>query len=726
MIAGVLEVQMMANLARFQADMTSAKGMAGTAMKSIESAVESAVHALEMLGVGLSIGALIEHTKAILEAGDAMNDLSQRVGIAVQDLAKYELATAQSGTTMEALAKGVKGISVNLLEHGDALKKAGLSATTADGAILQLADIFKSMPDGMEKTALAVKMFGKSGMDLIPMLNMGSEGLKEAADKSAKYAATMSALAPQADKFNDNMAELGMLSKVAGMSLVSDMLPGLIAVAKAMSEAAQEGGMFKAAFTGLNELAWESWGRSLEILRLKANAWFAELEAKKQHFLWGDNAAAGDYQNQANEAYLRIQQLAASAPKAAAAATPAAVPAFDTKKYLADYKAIMAALGIGGTTTTTVDPYIKLQEAAVKYLDSLKKEAAQLGMTDVEKKLYDANVIALTLHKGAEQAAFTASTTALIKEADAYKKAVEVSKERADLRKKESDSIAAYMVAEKISLLDAAHNAEDAVKQAQLEYDTIGMLKSGVQALTLARMQDSLTNQSVGSDAYNSLMRQIEAQKQLIGITKNIEVKTTENTFAQTLHDDVKNALSTAFRDTKNPIKAFGDALGNVIFTRVANSLADAMATQILGNSYIKAAGAFFGMFGGGSGSGGSGAFVADAGLASNADWYASMIGFDGGGYTGSGARSGGLDGMGGFMAVMHPQETVIDHTRGQSANDSGASQKSGGGQPIVVNQYFTVGDVASISMVKQAVAGSEKRIVAGIGRSMQYGGALS
>lgn len=40
---------------------------------------------------------------------------------------------------------------------------------------------------------------------------------------------------------------------------------------------------------------------------------------------------------------------------------------------------------------------------------------------------------------------------------------------------------------------------------------------------------------------------------------------------------------------------------------------------------------------------------------------------FDGGGYTGNGSRTGGLDGKGGFLAMMHPQETVIDHTKGQS-----------------------------------------------------------
>lgn len=45
-----------------------------------------------------------------------------------------------------------------------------------------------------------------------------------------------------------------------------------------------------------------------------------------------------------------------------------------------------------------------------------------------------------------------------------------------------------------------------------------------------------------------------------------------------------------------------------------------------------------------------------------------SSLSFDGGGYTGDGPRSGGLDGKGGFMAMVHPRETITDHTKGQSA----------------------------------------------------------
>lgn len=47
------------------------------------------------------------------------------------------------------------------------------------------------------------------------------------------------------------------------------------------------------------------------------------------------------------------------------------------------------------------------------------------------------------------------------------------------------------------------------------------------------------------------------------------------------------------------------------------------------------------------------------------------MASFDGGGYTGDGPRIGGVDGKGGMYAIVHPQETVVDHTKGQSLGSS-------------------------------------------------------
>lgn len=50
----------------------------------------------------------------------------------------------------------------------------------------------------------------------------------------------------------------------------------------------------------------------------------------------------------------------------------------------------------------------------------------------------------------------------------------------------------------------------------------------------------------------------------------------------------------------------------------------------------------------------------------------------NGGGFTGHGSRSGGVDGKGGFGAILHPNETVIDHTKGQ-------------GMGVVVNQTINI-----------------------------------
>lgn len=70
---------------------------------------------------------------------------------------------------------------------------------------------------------------------------------------------------------------------------------------------------------------------------------------------------------------------------------------------------------------------------------------------------------------------------------------------------------------------------------------------------------------------------------------------------------------------------------------------------------------------------------------ASGAGASSSTPTFDGGGFTGSGSRTGGLDGKGGFLAMLHPRETVIDHTRNTQMS-SGASSR-----PIVYSPVYNI-----------------------------------
>jgi hypothetical protein len=195
------------------------------------------------IGVGsaLSVAGLTAMVKGTIDAADTMNDLSQRIGINVKSLAGWQLAANQSGTSIESVAKGVKGLSAYMVDHADKLKAAGITATDANGAMVQLADLFAAMPDGVEKTALAVQLFGKAGMDMIPMLNMGSAGLAEAQEKARIYGERLAELAPQADQFNDQMEELALHSKVAGINITSYFIPGLIGLSQWLNDVASGG-----------------------------------------------------------------------------------------------------------------------------------------------------------------------------------------------------------------------------------------------------------------------------------------------------------------------------------------------------------------------------------------------------------------------------------------------------------------------------------------------------
>jgi uncharacterized protein YoxC len=175
------------------------KGAAG----GLTSSLGGLVPAIGLAGLG-ALG------KRSIDAADNLNDLSQRTGVGVETLDKFGKAANDSGSSLEEVAKSMgklaKGIVDPASKTNEALKSIGVSSTDAQGKIrgvdaiiLDLADKFSKMPDGVEKTALAMEIFGKSGANIIPMLNEGKEALNG-------YSATIDKdMAEAADKFNDSI-----------------------------------------------------------------------------------------------------------------------------------------------------------------------------------------------------------------------------------------------------------------------------------------------------------------------------------------------------------------------------------------------------------------------------------------------------------------------------------------------------------------------------------------
>jgi hypothetical protein len=88
-----------------------------------------------------------------------------------------------------------------------------------------------------------------------------------------------------------------------------------------------------------------------------------------------------------------------------------------------------------------------------------------------------------------------------------------------------------------------------------------------------------------------------------------------------------------------------------------------------------------------------------------------SLFSFDGGGYTGSGARSGGLDGKGGFLAMMHPQETVIDHTKGQSMGAQQITLRLITDAGVTVQQVGQIATGVAVQVVREGLGQNRKAL---------------
>jgi hypothetical protein len=117
---------------------------------------------------------------------------SQKLGVSVETLQELGHAADLSGSSFEGatgalkkFSKFVGDASKGSKENRKALKELNLDyKKLADGTIpldeglLRVADKFKGMKSVAERNALAMKYFGRSGVDLIPLLSEGREGIE--------------------------------------------------------------------------------------------------------------------------------------------------------------------------------------------------------------------------------------------------------------------------------------------------------------------------------------------------------------------------------------------------------------------------------------------------------------------------------------------------------------------------------------------------------------------
>lgn len=236
------------------------KNKAGAAFKQADGQLNklgvSAKKAGAYIAGALSITALSAFVKGSIDAADAATKSASAVGLAVEEYTALQYAAELAGVGSAELDAGLSKLNRTIDEaanggktQAEAFDRLGVSVLdaggklkTSDQILAEIADKFQTMPNGVQKSALAMELFGRSGAKLIPLLNGGAAGLEELRKEAEALGLVISGdMAAQAEVFNDNMTRLSKATTGAGNSIAADMLPSLVELSELLVDVNKEG-----------------------------------------------------------------------------------------------------------------------------------------------------------------------------------------------------------------------------------------------------------------------------------------------------------------------------------------------------------------------------------------------------------------------------------------------------------------------------------------------------
>lgn len=206
-----------------------------------------------------------EFFEKMAELGTQTSRTSAMLGITTEEVGRLNAISLATGTSAEGMSTTLERLALNLAraQQGTgpaaaALKALGLNAQDLiklplTGAMNEIAEKMSSFEDGTNKTAIAMSLLGRSGAQLIPVLNQGARGLEELgmiADRTGT--AIGPATTERFEKLHQTITEAGLAFKGVGITIADAFTPAVTAIVGAISDlvewfntSIQAGGAFK-------------------------------------------------------------------------------------------------------------------------------------------------------------------------------------------------------------------------------------------------------------------------------------------------------------------------------------------------------------------------------------------------------------------------------------------------------------------------------------------------
>lgn len=571
---GTLTLDLVAKTGGFVAGMDAAERKSAKWRKQVKKDAEVVGKAVGVAAVaaGAALTALVVSQ---INQADSARKTAQAVGVSTEALTGLTFAASQSGVSQESLAASLGKLNRSMLEaatgteqYEQAFAALGVSVIGASGdlrnsedVLKDIADKLQSLPDGAEKSALAMDLLGRSGTKLIPLLNGGAEGIDALTKQAAALGLVISdKTAMEAELFNDSLAVMGALSTGLGRQIAADLLPNLSALADNMARSATEGGALAEVSgkisNGLRWIAASAVGvvATFDLLGKSIGGFAATIApifdgvgsslftstpvgalaqiAQNVYNGTGDVQAAFD---------VATADVQASALEWADLLETILNPDIDASESAAAVKSLSGLLeGLRGETTATKTEAEKLADAVTAQIKELQFQAEVVGMSADAVRLYKLETDGATASQLAAAQAALMTVSAYEAQAEAAKKAAE-----------EQDSINQQMA----SIIDGLATEEELVRQS---YDR--------------RRQIILDNTLVTGEAQQQLLTRLTEQtnEKLDELNMGYWEK-----YLSALEENFANMDTLTADMLENVTGKFGDAFEAMVFD--AESLEDAV-----------------------------------------------------------------------------------------------------------------------------------------------------
>lgn len=199
------------------------------------------------LALAGSVGfSLQQSVTSFASTGDALDKMSQRIGITAEQLQEFSYAATHAGAAPEDLEDALKDLGTHMAEIANGLdtsssaftlfQKLGIEMKDAAGNMRPVEQVFLDLADAIQRNedpALRAKMamatMGASGRKLIPMLAGGSDGLKQMAAQARDLGLVMSndavaSAATMTDHMDDMRAVIGSVGNTIGAKLAPTVI----------------------------------------------------------------------------------------------------------------------------------------------------------------------------------------------------------------------------------------------------------------------------------------------------------------------------------------------------------------------------------------------------------------------------------------------------------------------------------------------------------------------